>query len=145
MTLPGPDIGLVIRYSFLWGEEADVGQEEGRKDRPCAIVLIIDDHANETKKVYVVPITHTEPVDDATALEIPKAIKKRLGLDEEQSWIITRELNSFIWPGPDLRTTGSSKAKFTYGYLPLTLTNQIIDRIKEHVREGSAKVTSRTE
>ena len=39
MTLPVPLPGLVIRYSFLWSREARAGATEGRKDRPCAIVV----------------------------------------------------------------------------------------------------------
>lgn len=30
---PEPQVGLVISYSYLWSEEAEHGQIEGRKDR----------------------------------------------------------------------------------------------------------------
>ena len=40
MPLPEPVPGLVIRYSYLWADEHERGQEEGVKDRPCAIVLM---------------------------------------------------------------------------------------------------------
>ncbi len=35
--------------------------------------------------------------------EIPLATKRRLDLDKEASWVITTEVNRFVWPGPDIR------------------------------------------
>jgi hypothetical protein len=36
-------------------------------------------------------------------VEVPLRVARHLGLDEERSWIVTTELNVFVWPGPDLR------------------------------------------
>lgn len=80
MAFTGPEVGLVINYSFLWPDGADRGQEEGSKDRPCAIILSARDSAGE-RIILVVPITHARPVDMAKAIEIPVATKARLGLD----------------------------------------------------------------
>ena len=41
MSWPVPRPGLVIRYSYLWESEAGAGREEGVKDRPCAIILVM--------------------------------------------------------------------------------------------------------
>jgi hypothetical protein len=41
VPLPRPVPGLVVRYSYLWYREFLDGREEGRKDRPCAIVAAI--------------------------------------------------------------------------------------------------------
>ena len=41
MNIPEPRVGLIVRYSFLWSREAAAGLEEGSKDRPCAIVLVV--------------------------------------------------------------------------------------------------------
>ena len=63
---PEPEVGLVISYSYLWKEEEERGQVEGRKDRPCAIVLAIDHpdaEADGHKQVAVVTITHLPPHD----------------------------------------------------------------------------------
>jgi hypothetical protein len=35
ITLPKPEPGLVIRYSYLWHDEHRQGREEGVKDRPA--------------------------------------------------------------------------------------------------------------
>jgi len=41
MPLPEPEPGLVISYSYLWHYERAAGVEEGRKDRPCVILVAI--------------------------------------------------------------------------------------------------------
>lgn len=39
MGLPDPTPGLVIGFSYLWRSEALQDVIEGRKDRPCVIIL----------------------------------------------------------------------------------------------------------
>jgi hypothetical protein len=107
MTLPVPAPGLVICYSYLWREQHEAGADEGRKARPCAIVVATTDDDGDTK-VYVAPITHSRP-DDIHAVEIPHGVKRRLGLDDQPSWIVTSELNRFIWPGYDLQPIARGK------------------------------------
>lgn len=146
MPLPLPEPGLIIRYAYLWRSEAFQGEEEGRKDRPCAVVLARE--ITETGEILalVAPITHTPPEEDTSALEIPARVKQRLGLDETPSWIITRELNSFSWPGPDIRpiARGEGLAKFVYGHLPQKLTDEMIRRVVANVRSGEIKQVRRT-
>lgn len=84
MPLPEPVPGLVIRYGYLWAKKHARGQEEGVKDRPCAVVLVTTDEAGE-QWVTVLPITHTPPCVPELAVEIPAATKRRLGLDDERS------------------------------------------------------------
>ncbi len=102
MALPEPVPGLVIRYGYLWAEEHRRGQEEGVKDRPCAIVLITT-HAQGEQWLTVLPVSHTPPTNRDFAVEIPAATKRRLGLENERSWVVLSEANRFLWPGPDLR------------------------------------------
>ena len=76
--------------------------------------------------VTVLPITHTPPIDPADALEIPYATKRRLGLDEERSWVVVTESNRFRWPGPDLRMVrAEDAASVVYGVLPGTFFEQV--------------------
>ena len=118
MPLPEPVPGLVIRYSYLWADEHERGQEEGVKDRPCAIILVTTDEEGE-KLVTVLPVTHAPASDPALAVEIPPATKRRLGLDEARSWVVLTEANRFRWPGPDLRpAVPGDSATVAYGPLP---------------------------
>jgi len=102
MPIPAPEPGLVISYAYLWHTEHEAGQEEGRKDRPSVIVLAVERLSDETTIVTVLPITHAPPADPASAVEIPTAVKRHLGLDHSRSWIVVREGNEFDWPGYDL-------------------------------------------
>jgi hypothetical protein len=87
---------------YLWRHEHNRGLEEGLlKARHCALVLTV--HAQDGRIVVTVaPMTHA-PADPTRAVELPAAVKRRLGLDEAASWIIADEVNRFVWPGPDLR------------------------------------------
>lgn len=144
MPLPEPQPGLVIRYAYLWRSEEQRGREDGSKDRPCAIVLTVKRDTDKTS-VVVAPITHAPPADRRTALEIPAAVKARLRLDRERSWIITNEVNVFVWPGPDLRPIDPRDPAqgFAHGYLPRGLTKALIDTVREQIREGRAKLVRR--
>jgi hypothetical protein len=125
MALPEPAPGLVICYSYLWHDERRRGVDEGRKDRPCAIVVARIDEAGDTS-VLVVPITHTEPRADRHPVELPPAVRRRLGLDDRRSWIVTDELNRFTWPGFDLRPVSRQTPDiFHFGFLPSRLFNAV--------------------
>jgi len=122
VSLPNPEPGLIIRYSYLWLREFLAGKEEGVKDRPCAIVAAIQKEADGEKRVLVLPITHSKPDNMEWAIEIPLAVKKHLGLDEERSWIMLDESNEFLWPGPDLRRVkDGDDSTIAYGFLPPNL------------------------
>jgi hypothetical protein len=145
VTWPEPRPGLVIRYSYLWHREALQGREEGVKDRPCAIVLVIL-REGAHPIVRVLPVTHAPPADPADALEIPRATKQRLGLDSERSWVVLSEANDFIWPGPDLRPgVSGDPASVAYGMLPPGFMAVLRERLLARWREKRAAVTKRTE
>lgn len=125
MTYPVPLPGLVIRYSFLWSRKAAAGATEGRKDRPCAIVVATtsrDEHGDT--RVAVVPITHSAPENPVTTVLLPEAVKAALGLDPQPSWVCLDELNVFAWPGYDLRPAAGTD-RIDYGPLPEGLFEQI--------------------
>jgi len=145
VTLPAPEPGLVIRYSYLWRAEYLAGREEGVKDRPCAIVLTTQS-VSGSDDVTVLPITHSQPNHPALALEIPAVIKRRLGLDGERSWVVFSEANRFIWPGPDLRPLpGSDLSTVSYGMLPPNFLNVLRDRHLSAIRALQTATVSRTD
>ncbi|MQX75919.1 hypothetical protein GHK80_06545 [Sinorhizobium medicae] len=49
----------------------------------------------------------------------PAAVKLRLRLDGERSWIVLTESNRFAWPGPDIRPLETESGY--YGPLPPAL------------------------
>ena len=141
MSLPSPQPGLVVSYSYLWAREHGQGAEEGRKTRPCAIVAarrMIEGH----EVVTVVPVTHSPPTDPADAVEIPAALKAHLGLDDLPSWIVVTETNDFLWPGPDLvPVAGMRPVRFAYGMLPPRFFAHVRDRILQaHLRRKLHRV-----
>ena len=145
MAFPTPVAGLVIRYSYLWQSEHLRGQEEGRKNRPCAIILATETASGE-QVVTVLPVTHTPPGHTALAIEIPQATKKRLGLDDERSWIVLTEANRFVWPGPDLRPIQQNDmSNVAYGLLPAALTQEVRIKFLTLARARQAKLVPRTE
>jgi hypothetical protein len=142
MPIPTPEPGLVISYAYLWHHESQAGQEEGRKDRPSVIVLAVERQADDATLVTVLPITHTPPADPSSAVEIPAAVKRHLGLDDQRSWIIVAEGNEFDWPGYDLRKIGSED-RFDYGFLPPRFFNQILEAFVAWHRANKARLISR--
>ncbi len=145
MRLPEPVPGLVIRYSYLRREEHLRGQEEGTKDRPCAIILVTTTDESD-KVVTVLPVSHAPPKDPALAVEIPPPTKARLGLDDDRSWVVLTEANRFIWPSPDLRpTTRGDAANVAYGLLPAKFYAQLVARFLQVYAARRASVVPRTE
>lgn len=134
MSIPKPQQGQIIRYSYVWHREAIQGREEGRKDRPCVIVV-----ATKDDRVVVVPITHTKPDAQTPALEIPAEVSKRAGLDHERSWVVANEVNVFKWPGQDIRR--ATPESWIFGQLPPNFTKAIIDGVQR--QRGRMKTISR--
>jgi hypothetical protein len=60
VALPKPKEGLVIRYNYLFAEDAAMGLEEAPYDRPCMILRVLQS-ASGALHVYVLPITHSAP------------------------------------------------------------------------------------
>jgi hypothetical protein len=142
VALPEPVPGLVISYSYLWHDQRRAGNDEGRKVRPCAIVVATTDEDGDTK-VYAAPITHSRP-NDAHAVELPLQVKRRLGLDDAQSWIVTSELNRFVWPGYDLHPVARDKPDvFAWGFLPVEIFAALKRGIAVHQKERRLRLTFR--
>ena len=116
----------MIAYAYLWRHEHQAGNDEGLKDRPSVIVLAVEREADGAMIVTVLPITHSAPTSPGAAVEIPAPIKRRLGLDDQRSWVVVAEGNEFLWPGYDLRKV-ARKDRYDYGYLPPSFFNQILN------------------
>ncbi len=145
MPFPRPVPGLVIRYSYLWADEHRRGREEGSKDRPCAIILVTRDEDGR-QIVTVLPVTHMPPPGLALAVELPQATKRRLGLDDERSWVLLSEANRFVWPGPDLRALRrGDPTSVAYGQLPYALFEAIRVKFLAAIRAHRSGIVPRSE
>lgn len=140
MTSDILEVGYVIKYSYLWWNEQRKGRKEGLKDRPCGVVLSRKTDQGDVV-LYVLPITHTPPSKSEDGIEIPNTTKKRLGLDNEKSWIITTEFNKFTWPGYDIRKISSDS--YSYGILPEKLIRLTIDSVNNHARHSKLQHVGR--
>ncbi|KJF69968.1 plasmid maintenance toxin (PemK-like) [Agrobacterium arsenijevicii] len=134
---------LPIRYSYLWHWQHLEGREEGNKDRPVLVLAIVATLEDGTPAVWVLPVTHSPPSDPQDAVEIPAATKRRLGLDDERSWIVLTESNRFVWPGPDVRAIESESGY--YGALPPALFEEVKRRFVEQARAQRHRAMARSE
>jgi hypothetical protein len=142
MPIPNPEPGLVISYAYLWHHEHQAGREEGRKDRPSVSLLAVEREADGTTMVTVLPITHGRPADPASAVEIPSAVKRHLGMDDDASWIVVAEGNEFLWPGYDLRKLPHSD-RYHYGFVPPRFFKQVLDAFVAYYGTGKRRLAAR--
>jgi hypothetical protein len=143
VSLPKPRAGLVVRYAYLWADEAAQGHEEGRKDRPAAVILVLP--VGDDDEVVVAPITH-HPSATAVTIEIPRATARRLGLDNERQWIVVSDLNRFRWPGPDLRPVpGLGIESVVIGDLPAALLATVRAEVVALLKQSAATISRRSE
>lgn len=140
--MPTPEPGLVIHYEYLWRHEHEAGLEQGRKARPCAVVVATSSEEGILETV-VAPITHVAPEPPSVGIEIPQKLKRHLGLDDDRSWVIVTDLNVFAWPGVDIQARPGKRGEFDYGLLP----PRFFETIRQAVEAagGSSGATRRTE
>ena len=110
---PKPVAGQVIGSACLWQSEHLRGQEEGLKDRPCAVILVITNESGD-EQVTVLLITHSAPARLEFAIEIPAATKRRVGLDDDRSWVVLTEANRSHGPGQTFAQPGSVERQQCY-------------------------------
>jgi hypothetical protein len=143
LTATPPPRGAVIRYAYLWADEEARGREEGRKDRPALVLALSVRDVDGSVEVLVLAITRTPPADPAAAVPFPSDLKRRIGLDDAPSWIVTTEANAFVWPGPDIRPVpGRKPATAIYGHVPQGLLKQVaVSYLANRKMQRSRKIT----
>jgi hypothetical protein len=130
-----PFPGMVVRYSFLWSSEARAGETEGRKDRPCVVITAVGREVDGRFRVRVLPITH-RPTEPSRSVALPIKVKRHLGLDLDDSWIVLDEVNELIWPGVDLRPVSRRKpGVWTYGVLPIEIFEEIRTKLRLQLQQ----------
>ncbi|MGR3795954.1 hypothetical protein [Vannielia sp. SX4] len=90
----GPQPGEVWDYPYLWARQADHGETEGRKPRPCAVAVLVRLQSGQTAILFLA-ITSQRPASDRRAVEVPETERRRAGLSTDQPlWIILDEHNA---------------------------------------------------
>jgi hypothetical protein len=145
LTASLPPRGSVIRYGYLWAREHARGIAEGQKDRPSLVLALSIIEADKRARVYAAAITHSPPRESAGAVEMPLTVKRMLGLDAEPAWIVTTEVNSFVWPGPDIRPIpGRPPGTLIYGRIPDELLEKTIRSFLENRKRLRTKIVTRS-
>ena len=126
----------------MWAREADHGRDEGSKERPVVVVLATAESATGLR-VVVAPVTTKAPMRGDAAVEMPAAVRQHLALGDQPSWIVASEVNSFLWPGPDLRPVRrEGDGSPYYGKLP----GNLLRKVREVYRQrGGVRITPRDE
>jgi hypothetical protein len=139
-----PEPGDVISYTYLWHREAAKGQDEGLKDRP-SVVVVAQQIVGDRTRLIVAPVTHSPPQTSDQAIEMPSSVKKELKLDQDRSWIVTSEINIFIWPGPDVRVASESPDNSPLiGAIPEWLFVKVRDAVATKSSSGKLKSVKRS-
>jgi hypothetical protein len=139
---PEPQVGLVIKYDFLWSHEREKGFTEGTKERPCVVITAINRKSDGAPEVLVAPITHSPPQEGTVAIEIPHRVGKHLGLDDDRSYIIANESNSVAWDDPGIVPAVAGK-QWEYGRVPKGLYDQLFATMSALLAKRKLKMTKR--
>jgi hypothetical protein len=134
VPLPEPRPGLVIRYDYLWTEDAAAGRDQG-KERPACLVAATDS-ASSPRLVVILPITHVRPDKGAVGVEIPAKVREALRLDDAPSWIIVSEHNVDEWPNAGLAPLPGRPGVYNYGFIPPRLFAQVKGKFLELYEKG---------
>ncbi len=142
MAIPEPSPGLVIRYDYLWSREAAAGRTQG-KDRPACLVAA-SDSKTQPRFVVLLPITHSPPIGETIAIEIPAKVRQSIGLDDQPSWVVVSEYNVDKWPNAGLSPIPGKADVFAYGFVPPGLFATIKARLVELARQKKSEAVNRS-
>lgn len=111
-TIDDLRVGHVLQYVYLFLSEAEIGRDEGVKERPVVVIDI--DYA--AKRVAILAVT-TKGEGRRNALPIPADVAAAAGLDPG-SFVVTDEYNTFRWLGYDIRPVGDGwiRGRLTPGF-----------------------------
>jgi hypothetical protein len=136
VPLPEPKPGLVVRYDYLWIDQAARGRDQGN-DRPACIVAA-SDSASTPRFVVLLPITRTPPSGNTVGIAIPPRVRQAIGLDDAPSWVIVSEHNVDEWPNGGLAPIPGRPGIFSYGFIPPGLFAVIKAKFLELSEQGRA-------
>jgi hypothetical protein len=92
---PTPKTGQLVWYPYLWSREREDGETEGRKERPCCLLIPALNPASGKTVLYLLAISTLAPGQGQKAIPIPEIERRRAGLADwkAQSWVYVSEYN----------------------------------------------------
>ena len=97
------------------------------------------------RDVLLCAITHTQPAAGETAVEVPAAVARALGLDDGRSWIKTDQVNLLLWEKGRIPygISQARKGAWAYGMIPAALGRQVFEQVREKARRRSLRTVKR--
>ena len=123
MPLPFPELGLVVRYGFVWKSADRKPPPDAGKDRPCLIVDIRE--ADGMQRVTYLPISHVAPREGEQAFALGDALRRHLQLDWAESYLYTSYACEDDWPYDIVKLPATDQ--FDYGFIPPRLFQKVAD------------------
>lgn len=104
--------GDIVRYYYLWAQQAATGEDSGRKARPVCVVVRTP---TEPAALFLFPLTSQKPGPSRASLSVTEIECRRGGLDHP-SWLILDEYNRVqvdeIYDLADVRPMGAFSSAF---------------------------------
>jgi hypothetical protein len=89
-----PQTGDLVVYPYLWADQHERGETEGRKSRPVCLALRLRDPKKDIHHLMLVAISSREPAKSRTAIEVPDTERQRAKLVRyPRPWVIVDEYN----------------------------------------------------
>ena len=142
MPLPALELGLVVRYEYLWHRRKEAPTAD--KEHPACVIATFRHEGVPEDFVVYLPVSHTPPGDGEAGIELSARAKRAAGLDSEPQWVLISECNIDVWP-QDLRSLPGQPGRFHYGHLPPADFNQLRDLFVKRYREKTLKRVLRYE
>lgn len=89
-----PAQASIIEYSYLWLDQQQQGETEGRKARPVCLALSVRSDPAGEHHLLLLAISSQTPRPRQSAIEVPEIERRRGGLSRyPRAWIVTSEYN----------------------------------------------------
>ncbi|MFC0808968.1 hypothetical protein ACFHWW_26605 [Ensifer sp. P24N7] len=87
-------VGTVLEYPYLWKWQAELGETEGRKDRPICVLFATVNPRDGLTHLALIAISSQPPRHGQQSIEIPEMECRRAGLsDWKRGWVTVSEYN----------------------------------------------------
>ena len=133
-----PSAGQVFEYHYLWKWQADRGETEGRKRRPCCVTIVVANAAGQ-HVMFIAPITSKAPDADRQAIQIPETEARRAKLDTHLAlFVMVDELNADV-----LETSYTLEDRSPRGTFSAAFTDAIVRSVQDVRKAGKLKLANR--